>query len=370
MIPLIKPDISFDAVAEDLRAILESGQLTSGRYVAAFETAIRDYVGCATAVSTTSATTAMHMVLAAMDIGPGDEVLVSDFTFPATGNVVVQVGATPVLVDSRPGQFDMNPDDLAAKITAHSRAIIVVHPFGQPAAMAQINGIAAEHNLKVIEDAACALGTHIADGTRCGAASDAGCFSFHPRKLLTTGEGGMIVTSDPALAERLAILRNHGGQRARVGMTFAEHGFNYRMSEIQACLGLEQIGRFDAILDERRRVARLYLDRLTDLNAVVVPLSGTVEQCSFQSFVILLDDGIDRDAVSERMRALGVETTLGTYAMHRHKAFARFGHAPGDLPHADRAERQSLTLPLLLDMDDETVDLVVEMLRKALQQND
>lgn len=366
MIPLIKPDISFDEVADDVREILESGQLTGGRYVAAFETAIRDYVGCATAVSTTSATTAMHMVLAAMDIGPGDEVLVSDFTFPATGNVVVQVGATPVLVDSRPGQFDMDPDDLAAKITAQSRAIIVVHPFGQPAAMAQINNIAAEHDLRVIEDAACALGTQLPDGTRCGGASDAGCFSFHPRKLLTTGEGGMIVTDDTTLAERLAVLRNHGGQRTRVGMTFIENGFNYRMSEIQACLGRMQIGRFDAVLDERRRVAHLYLERLADLNAAIVPLSGTAEQCSFQSFVILLEDGVDRDAVSERMRALGVETTLGTYAMHRHEAFARFGYAPGDLPHSNRAEKQSLTLPLLSDMDDETVDLVIDCLKTAL----
>ena len=135
MIPLIKPDVSFDAVADDLRKIIDSGYLTSGPYVAAFEAAIRDYVGAKYAVSTTSATTAMHMVLAAMDIGPGDEVLVSDFTFPATGNVVVQTGATPVLVDNRPGQFDMDPDDLAAKVTPRSRAIIVVHPFGQPADM-------------------------------------------------------------------------------------------------------------------------------------------------------------------------------------------------------------------------------------------
>ena len=222
MIPLIKPDVSFDAVAEDLRKILDSGQLTGGRYVAAFEAAIGDYVGRPAAVSTTSATTAMHMVLAAMEIGPGDEVLVSDFTFPATGNVVVQVGATPVLVDSRRGQFDMDPDDLMEKVTERSRAIIVVHPFGQPADMARINQIASDRGLKVIEDAACALGTRLVDGTPCGAVSDAGCFSFHPRKLLTTGEGGMIVTGDPVLAERLAVLRNHGGRRARVGLEFVE----------------------------------------------------------------------------------------------------------------------------------------------------
>ena len=370
MIPLIKPDVSFDAVADDLRAILDSGQLTGGRYVAAFEAAVGDYVGRPTAVSTTSATTAMHMVLAAMDIGPGDEVLVSDFTFPATGNVVVQVGATPVLVDSRQGLFDMDPDDLARKVTERSRAILVVHPFGQPADMPRINRIASEHGLKVIEDAACALGTELDDGARCGAVSDAGCFSFHPRKLLTTGEGGMIVTGDPDLAERLAILRSHGGRRTDKGIVFVENGFNYRMSEIQACLGLEQIGRFDAILAERRRVARLYLDRLADLNSVTVPLTAPVERCTFQSFVVLLDEQLDRDAVSDHMRASGIETTLGTYAMHRHSAFSRFGYAPGDLPHADLAERQSLTLPLLKDMSVDTVDRIVVALTGALQRNE
>ena len=366
MIPLIKPDVSFDAVAEDLRKILDSGQLTSGRYVAAFEAAIGDYVGRPAAVSTTSATTAMHMVLAAMEIGPGDEVLVSDFTFPATGNVVVQVGATPVLVDNRCGQFDMDPDDLIGKVTERSRAVIVVHPFGQPADMARINQIASDRGLKVIEDAACALGARLTDGTACGAVSDAGCFSFHPRKLLTTGEGGMIVTGDPVLAERLSVLRNHGGRRAQVGLEFVECGFNYRMSEIQACLGLEQIVRFDAILDERRRVAKLYLERLADLNSVTVPLSAPVERCTFQSFVVLLDDSVDRDALSERMRELGVETTLGTYAMHSHPAYAKLGYRPGDLPHSFAAQQRSLTMPLVKGMSAQDVDTIVGALAKAV----
>ena len=366
MIPLIKPDVSFDAVRDDLRKIIDSGYLTGGPYVAAFEAAIRDYVGAKYSVSTTSATTAMHMVLAAMDIGPGDEVLVSDFTFPATGNVVVQTGAKPVLVDCQPGQFGMDPDDLAAKVTPRSRAIIIVHPFGQPADIDRVNHVAAEHGLKVIEDAACALGSLLSGGQRCGSVSDAGCFSFHPRKLLTTGEGGMIVTDDPELAEKLAVLRSHGGKRARVGLEFVENGFNYRMSEIQACLGLEQTGRFDIILSERRRVARLYFDHLSDLSSITVPLSAGVDDCTFQSFVVLLDEALDRDAASEDMRKLGVETTLGTYAMHRHSAFARFGYVPGDLPHSDLAERQSLTLPVLRGMTSKQVSTVVALLKQVM----
>lgn len=368
MIPLIKPDINFDAVAGDLRAILESGQLTSGRFVTGFEAAVAKYVGSAQGFATTSATTAMHMVLVAMYVGPGDEVLVSDFTFPATGNVVVQVGAVPVLVDCLPGRFDMDPDDLAAKVTDRSRAIIVVHPFGQPADMTRINAIAKRHGLKVIEDAACALGATFADGTYCGAVSDAGCFSFHPRKLLTTGEGGMIVTRDEALGQRIGMLRSHGGIRGRIGLNFIENGFNYRMSEIQACLGLEQIGRFEAILEDRRRVARLYLDRVHAINDITVPLAAPVDQCTFQSFVVLLREGVDRGAVSERMRELGVETTLGTYAMHRHKAFARFGYTPGMLPNSDMAERQSLTIPLIAGMTEADVDQVLAVLHRAIKE--
>ena len=297
-----------------------------------------------------------------MDVGPGDEVLVSDFTFPATGNVVVQLGATPVLVDSLQGRFDIDPSDMESKVTEKTCAAIIVHPFGQPADMAAINQSASSHGFKVIEDAACALGSTFPDGQPCGVSSDAGCFSFHPRKLLTTGEGGMIVTNSSALAARIEILRNHGGVRGQVGMSFVENGFNYRMSEIQAALGLEQINRFEPILRERRRIAQLYFNHLKQTNAISVPMSGTVDQCTFQSFVVLLSDRVDRNAISANMRDAGIETTLGTYAMHRHPAFARFSYSPGDLPNASRAETQSLTLPLFEGMTDSDVRHITDTL--------
>lgn len=367
MIPLIKPGIPYDTVADQFREIIESGQLTSGKYVRAFESAIADYVGVGHAYTTTSATTAMHMTLVAMNIGPGDEVLVSDFTFPATGNVVVQVGATPVMVDCKAGRFEMDPTDMASKVTEKTKAVIVVHPFGQPADMEAINRTAKSHGFKVIEDAACALGSTVSNGQACGASSDAGCFSFHPRKLLTTGEGGMITTNDTALAERIEILRSHGGTRDRVGMRFVENGFNYRMSELQAALGLQQMDGFRQSLRDRRRIAELYCEGLAQINSVQIPLSGTIEQCTFQSFVILLADHVDRDAVSERMREAGIETTLGTYAMHRHPAFARFGYRPGDLPNASRAETQSLTLPLFQGMQKSDIRKIVAALRNAIE---
>jgi dTDP-4-amino-4,6-dideoxygalactose transaminase len=335
--------------------------------VQAFEQSIADYTGTATAFSTTSATTAMHLVLAAYRIGPGDEVLVSDFTFPATGNVVVQTGATPVLVDCVPGRFDMDPDDLAAKVTPKSRAIIVVHPFGQPAEMDRINAIAQQHGLRVIEDGACALGAKVSDGRACGSVSDAGCFSFHPRKLLTTGEGGMIVTDDHDISETLAVLRSHGARRGAHGFEFVENGYNYRMSEIQAALGLEQIKRFDDILESRREIAKTYMDLLKPLEPITIPMSADISHCTIQSFVVMLSSDIDRNALSTRLREAGIETTLGTYAMHSHPAFARFGYEPGDLQHSYLAQEQSLTLPLYSGMTDDDIDMVVQTIAQLTE---
>jgi len=367
MIPLIKPGIPFEAVADGIRAILESGQLTSGRNVAGLEAAIAAYVGVKHAFATTSATTALHMTLVAMGIGAGDEVLVSDFTFPASGNAIAQTGARPVLVDCVPGRFDMDPADLERRVTERSKAVMVVHPFGQPAEMTAINAIAARHGLKVIEDSACGLGAYRPEG-RCGALSDAGCFSFHPRKLLTTGEGGMITTDDDALAEKIAVLRNHGSVRAEVGMEFIEHGFNYRMSEIQACLGLAQMGSFDAVTAERRALATHYIDLFAKIPGITVPLSAAAQACSFQSFVLLFEEWIDRNAVIRALREDGIESTLGTYAMHSHTAFAHYGYRPGDLPHSWHAQRQSLTLPLYVQLDRTDLERIASAVARAVEQ--
>ena len=366
MIPLIKPAIPFDAVADGIREILASGQLTSGRNVAGLEAGIARYVGTRHAFATTSATTALHMTLVALGIGPGDEVLVSDFTFPASGNAIAQTGARPVLVDCLPGRFDMDPADLERRLTPRAKAVMVVHPFGQPAEMAAINAIAARHGLRVIEDAACALGARRPEG-RCGALSLAGCFSFHPRKLLSTGEGGMITTDDDALAAKIAILRNHGSVRAEVGMDFIDHGFNYRMSEIQACLGLAQLDGFDAMIAERRTLAAAYLRLFADVPGVTVPLSASPEACSFQSFVVLFAAGIDRDAVIRFLRGRGIESTLGTYAMHSHAAFARYGYRPGDLPNSLFAQRQSLTLPLFGGLAAADLERIVAAVADAIK---
>lgn len=365
MIPLTRPLVAYDDVADDIRAILDSGTLTLGPYVRRFEEAVADYVGTAHAVATTSATTALHLALVAAGVQAGDEVLVADFSFPATGNVVTQCGAVPVLVDCRPGTFLLDPADVEAKLTERTVAVMPVDAFGEPADMAVVVELAGRNGLTVVEDAACALGA-TREGIQCGAWVGAGCFSFHPRKVITTGEGGMVTTDDGELFARLDLLRHHGGVSGRVGMDFHANGFNYRLSEIQAALGLAQMRVLDDMLAGRRAAAALYLQRLAGWEHLTVPAAASVGRPTYQSFVVLLGDDVDRDGVVASLATSGIQSTLGTYAMHAQPAFARFGYAPGDLPNAWRAQRQSLTVPLWPGMAESVVDEVVDALEVAL----
>ena len=364
MIPLTRPCLEFEDFSDDFRRIVDSGILTGGEYVRGFEQDVAEYVGVSHGIATTSATTALHLVLAAAEVGPGDEVLVSDFTFPATGNAIAQCGATPVLVDCVAGGFLIDLDDATEKVTGRTRALMVVDPFGEPADLARAEGLAREHSLLLIEDAACALGAH-RDGRRCGSWAGAACFSFHPRKIITTGEGGMVTTADGELADRLRLLRNHGGARAEVGMTFERHGFNYRLSELQAALGRAQMRRLDELLEGRRKAAAAYAERLQHTPGLTLPWTMN-SGATFQSFVVLLDDGVARDALVAHLRDAEIETTLGTYAMHAHPAFERYGYRAGDLPHSLRAQEQSLTLPLWPGMPEAIVDRVTAGLSRAL----
>lgn len=365
-IPLIRPDIAFEDVAEDLATVFSSGLLTRGPFLDRFEQAFAERVGVADAVAVTSATAALHLALVAYGIGPGDEVLVSDFTFPASGNVVVQVGATPVLVDCLPGGFELNVEHAASLVSPRTAGILPVDPFGRPADMPAVVQLAERHGLLVLEDAACAIDSSL-DGRHCGSWAGAAAFSFHPRKLLTTGEGGAVTTSDRALAARMRCLRSHGAAAGPDGLTFVEHGFNYRMNEVQAVMGLAQLRRLGIVIADRQATAASYGERLADIPQVRIPPPVRGATLNHQSFVVLLDPEVDRDGVSAAMRREGVETTLGTYSMHAQPAFrARLGTAPGDLPHSWAAQKHSLTLPLVPRMSDEDLTRVVTTLRVAL----
>jgi perosamine synthetase len=351
------------AVAE----VLASGTLTQGPRVARFEEAIAEIVGAQHAVATTSATTALHLSLAALGIGPGDEVLVPDFTFPATANVVVEVGARPVLVDVDLETFTMDVEKAEPLVSPRTKAIMPVHTFGLAADMDPILTMARRHGLAVVEDAACALGTTYR-GEPVGALGAAGCFSFHPRKSITTGEGGMVTTNDPDLADRLRLLRSHGGIRRGNRFTFEAAGYNYRLSDILAAIGIAQLDKLDWILQRRREIAARYRELLADVPGITAPFDPAWGGHVYQSFVLLVDETIDRDAVIAALAAEGIETTLGTYALHCQPYFQReYGYRSGDLPASQAAFERSLTLPLFVTLEEATQERVVAALVRVIE---
>lgn len=355
-----------DAEVEAVAAVLASGTLTQGPRVVSFEKAIAELVGAQHAVATTSATTALHLALAALGIAPGDEVLVPDFTFPATANVVVQQGARPVLVDIDLATFTVDVEHAERLVSPRTRAILPVHTFGLAADMEPMLAIARRHGLAVVEDAACALGTTY-HGQPVGALGTAGCFSFHPRKSITTGEGGMVTTNDPELANRLRLLRSHGGVRQGNRFTFEAAGYNYRLSDILAAIGTAQLDKLDWILRRRREIAARYRELLADVPGIITPLEPAWGGHVYQSFVVLLDESINRDAVITALADEGIETTLGTYALHCQPYFQRtYGYRSGDLPASRAAFERSLTLPLFVTMDDATQERVVTSLLRVV----
>ncbi len=366
LIPLARPFVGEEEAAA-VRDVILSRTLARGPMVAEFERAMADYVGAAHAIATTSATTALHLALVALGIGPADEILVPDFTFPATANVVVQQGARPILVDVQLNTFNIDLDDLRSKITPRSKAIMPVHAFGRAADMGGIMDLAARHGLAVIEDAACAIGTQCQGGP-CGGLGHVGCFSFHPRKVITTGEGGMITTSDDGLAEKMRLLRNHGGRRVNGRFVFEAAGFNYWMSDLQAAVGVAQMQKLDQIHAIRRGLAGDLSAALAGALGVLLPQSGAPGEHIFQSYVVLLDERIDRDAVIARMRADGIETTIGTYALHSQPYYRHtFGYHPGDLPNAQAAFQRSLALPLFPELKPAEILRIAESLRGAIE---
>jgi len=365
-IPIIIPDVEFGEVERDFKRIFTTGILTSGPFVVDFERSVADRVGVDHAVATTSATTALHLALTVLGVGPGDEVLLSDFTFPATANAVVQTGATPVFVDSGADDFAMDPEHARTLVSGRTRVIMPVDPFGQPADHASLERLAAESGARLVVDAACSLGAS-RSGRECGAHGDMGCFSFHPRKVVTCGEGGMVTTDDSSLADQLRLLRNHGSRRTEgKSLKFIEPGFNYRLSEIPAALGLSQLRRIDQILIDRRTTAGWYNEALANRPGMWVPVEAPNTIWSYQSFVLVLDDCVDRDNVIAGMADEGIETAIGTYACHQHPAFSEWVYQPGDLPNSARFADSALTLPIVPRMAQSQVQRVVEALASVL----
>jgi dTDP-4-amino-4,6-dideoxygalactose transaminase len=364
---------------EEWRAVREpltSGWLTQGPKVAAFEKAFAERHGVAHALATTSCTTGLHLLLAAAGIGPGDEVIVPAFTWVATANVVLYTGATPVFADVDRSTYNIDADDLRRRITSRTKAVIAVHLFGLCADVPAIRA-AVPAGVKVFEDCACAAGASL-NGVSAGALGDAGVFSFHPRKSITTGEGGMLTTNDSALATVADQLRNHGAAiseeqrdcapRPYLLPEFNLLGFNYRMTDLQGAVGLVQLRKLDAFIAERHRWAEYYRRELASIPWLRMPAVPTNGMHAWQAFVTYVDPArapMSRNDVMERLQAMGIATRPGTHAVHMLGYYRdRYGVAPEDFPGAKACNDQTMAIPLHNRMADDDYAYVVASLRQ------
>lgn len=356
MIRLIRPYVGFDEVEADLRAMFDSGIFTRGTNVEAFRSEIADYTGAPHAFLATSATTALWLCLKRLDIGPGDEVVVSDFSFPATANVVEDLGATPIFADVSAQTYNMTPEALEQTITERTKAVIVVDVFGNPTGLHRIQEICRDRSLPLIEDAACAIGSS-EFGKRCGAVADLTCFSFHPRKLLTTGEGGAITTANSEWVDWFNRKLSHGAQgMLGYGLDFVDYGYNFRLSETQAIMGRAQLRKLDDIVAERNAIRHAYIERLNPSGFVPQHVSDDVV-FNVQSLVFTVPARVDRDTLIAKMRDAGVETTIGTYCMSGTTYYRnRYNTVQ---PVSAKLQDTTITLPCYAGVD---VDFVCEKL--------
>lgn len=330
-------------------------------------------------LATTSCTAALHLSILATGIGPGDEVIVPSFTWVTSAHCAEYVGARAVFCDVDPGTFNLSPASLLAAITPRTRAVVVVHLFGQAAAMDEIMAIAADHNLVVIEDAACAIGTTW-QGRHVGGFGAAGCFSFHPRKVITTGEGGVVTTGSRSFADSVAMFRNHGTVGPHVagaGATpqpwhlspVASAGFNLRMSDINAAVGLAQLEKLDHLLEERRSWGERYTAALGGLSDIIPPRVLPGAGHTYQSYVIRIADGGEarRNAIMSHMAEAGIFTRPGTYAVHATEYYRdKYDIRPDDFPASLMCQRETVTLPLFPGMGEADMDFVISTLKTAL----
>lgn len=374
MIPVARPFLG----EEEERAVVEalrSGWITQGPRVAQFESEFSNYIGCDHSVAVSSCTTALHLALVALNIGAGDEVICPSLSFIATANSIAYVGATPVFCDIDPVTYNLDPARIEEAITPRTKAILVVHQIGLPAEMNAILEIANRHKLAVIEDAACAIGSEY-EGSLIGKPlGTLACFSFHPRKVLTTGEGGMITTGDAELAARLRKLRQHAmslsdvarhSSKQVVTETYDEVGYNFRMTDMQAAIGSVQLQRLPGFLERRRYLASRYDEALRSIPWIDTPFVPDNCRSNYQSYMVMLKGVLatKRDAIMQELLEKKISTRRAIMAIHRELPY-QSEHWNKLLPQTNLVTDTGLILPLFHEMAEEEQDYVIEALHSV-----
>lgn len=355
MIRLIKPYISFGEVEEEFKEIFDSGMFTKGKYSMEFPQKMCEYTGAKYSFNATSATTALAACLETLEIGEGDEVIVSDFSFPATANVVEACGAVPVFADVSIETYNMLPEELEQKITPKTKAVIFVCTLGNPSGLERISEICKTYHIPLIDDAACAIGSSVG-GIKVGNLTDMECFSFHPRKLLTAGEGGAITTNNEKYAERLNIKLAHGAIVKEGKMDFITYGYNYRLPELQCLMLIKQLQKLDQIVKERKNIQRQMMKRLE-------PLGYRAQKCednsvhNIQSLVFSVPKEVSRDKLISYLKENNVESTIGTYCLSNCTYYKN--KYENVQPNALYLEQNTITLPCYEGVNTEKISEII-----------